>query len=410
MLKNLLQKIEEKYVFNISHYFWHIFVIVASLALIGGVLTLLWGIIPAGKDDVKKQEYPPVVKVEPQEVIAILKEMEEKQKKTKITYSPPPIVETAPITYTDPDEGIYNSSLDSLKVLIPPSKYSWESSGYWYYPYGEGTYRYYKERGYSNASQYRSWIVRETGINEKLNEVYTKSNASDFKQKKTILDSYIDFVKLFEENKRATLLKTLVNYKANSPSETVENIKVIQGSVANFGTEKIDYITTLVSFGSRNPTEGRTFISYVNKIMPNFQSEYRQDLLKSMINNFYNYFNNKVSQQIEITDLFIKDIQNYSPEQSVMALDTYYSLMIQKNYQRQREIATIDNEYEMAIAQANADYEMAQVEKAGLRLKGLYIAGGAISIIAVLALILVLLSIQRYVKRINETLVTQNNP
>lgn len=407
MLKNLLQKIEEKYVFNISHFFWHIFVVAASLALIGGVLILLWSVIPPGKDNVTKVEYPPVVQVAAQEVLALLKKMEEKPAQTKTTYTPPPISETKTISSADSNEIFYNQSLDSLKRLIPPSKYSWESSGYWYYPYGERTYQYYRDRGYSNASQYRSWIVRETGINEKLNEVYSNSNATAFNQKKMIIDSYIDIVRRFEENKRASLLKNLFNYRSSSPSETVENMKVIQGSINNFGTEKTDYIISLTTFGSRNPTEGRTFISYVNKIIPSFSSEFRLDVLKSMINSFYNYFNNRINQQIEITDLFVKDLNNYKPEQYVNALETYYKLMVEKNYQRQRKINEIDEDYSRAIAKANADYEMAQVEKAGLRFNGLYAIGGAISFIAVLALVLVLLSIQRYVKKINEALSTE---
>jgi hypothetical protein len=396
----------EKYVFNISHYFWHLFVILASLALIGGVLISLWGVIPPGKDDVRKQEYPPVVQVEPQEVLSVLKNMEEKPIQTKTSIVKPIVPETAPVTYTDPDEKNYNQSLDSLKKLIPPTKYSWSSSGYWYYPYGESYYRYYRDRGI-NAENYRSWTVSETGINEKLEEVYSKSNAIAFGQKKLILDSYIAIVSKFSEDKRASLIKLLVNYRSNSATETVENINVIIASLSNFGVDKTDFVNLLINFGSKNPTEGRKFISYTNKIIPNFISEYRLDVLKTLINSFYNYFNNRVNQQIEITDIFLKNLNTYKPEQYTKALETYYGLMVEKNYQRQRKIQEIDDEYSYALASADAKYEMAQIEKAGLRFTGLYIVGGAISIIAVLALILVLLSIQRYVKRIEEKLQTE---
>lgn len=408
MLKNLLQKIEEKYVFNISHYFWHIFVVGASLALIGGVLTLLWGVIPPAKDNVSKAEYPPVVQVDAKEVLAVLNKIEGKSVRTESSYTPPKVSETKSISSSDSNEIFYNESLDSLKSLIPPSEYAWESSGYWYYPYGERNYQYYRDRGYSNASQLRSWTVIETGINEKLKEVFSKTNADEFIQKKMLIDSYIEIVKRFEENKRAALLKNLFNYRSSSPSETVENMKVIQSSIINFGTEETDYISALITFGSRNPNEGKTFISYVNKIISSFSSEFRLDILKSMINSFYNFFNNRIEQQTEITDLFIKGLNNYKPEQYVNALETYYKLMVEKNYQRQRKIYEIDEDYNRAIAQANADYEIAQVKKAGLRINGLYAIGGAISFIAVLALILVLLSIQRYIKKINDSLSKDN--
>ncbi|MDP2364325.1 MAG: hypothetical protein Q8M94_11235, partial [Ignavibacteria bacterium] len=387
MLKKLLQKIENKYVFNISQYFWHIFVVLASLALIGGVLILLWGIIPPGKDDVKKQDYPVVVQVETNEVLAVLKKMEEKPTQTKTAPVKPTITETAQVTYTDPDEKNYNQSLDSLKKLIPVTKYSWSSSGYWYYPYGESYYRYYRDRGY-DSERYRSWTVSETGINEKLEEVYSKSNATAFGQKKLILDSYIAIVSKFSEDKRASLIKSLVNYRGNSATETVENIKVIIASLSNFSADKTDFVNLLINFGSKNPTEGRKFISYTNKIMPNFISEYRLDVLKTLINSFYNYFNNRVNQQIEITDIFLKNLNTYKSEQYTKALETYYGLMVEKNYQRQRKIQEIDDEYSYVLAGAEAKYEMAQIEKVALRMNGLYLAGGAISFIAILALIL----------------------
>lgn len=410
MPKNLLQKVEEKYVFKISHYFWHIFVAIGSLALIGGVLILLWGVIPPGKDNVTKAEYPPVVQVEPDEVIAVLKTLEEKPKQT--TTTPRTVTQTkpvtTPVTSTDPDERIYNQSLDSLKKLIPPNKYSWASSGNWYYPYGEQYYRYYRDRGY-NVENYRQWIVTSTGIEEKLKEAFTESQAYSFKQKKIILDSYIDIVRRFSEEKRSSLIKTLTGYRANSVTETSENLKAVSESISNFDTAKTEFITLIINFGSRNPREGRAFISYTNKVLSNFHPDYRLDVLKSMIGSFYNYFNNRVDQQIEITDIFLKNLGKYQESKHNKALEIYYELMVNKNYERERRIGEIESDYSYALAQTDVEYEIAKVEKAELRLNGVYLTGGAISLIAVLALILVLLSIQRYVKRIEEKLQKSND-
>ena len=404
MLRKILNTIEEKYVFNISQYFWHIFISLASLALVGGILLLLWGIIPPGKDNVVKAEYPPVVQVSADEVIASLTK-QEKGIDTPVNKSEFKQV-VQEVTYSDPEESSYNISLDSLKKLIPPDKYSWSSSGYYYYPYGERYYSRYKNTRYGN--QYRQWIVKETGILEKLNDAYKKSNASNFKEKKLILNSYIELVKRFDEGKRAFVLKKITEYPGSGPSETVENIKVLNGSVDIFGIGSTDYLTTLVKFGSRNPTEGRTLILYANKVLVKFLSEYRSDVLSTILSSFYSYFNNKVNQQIEITDLFLKDVQKYEPAKYTKALELYYYLMVDRNRQRERKIEDIERDYTLALARANSEYELAKVEKAGIRLNGIYIGAGAISVIAVLALILVLLSIQRYVKKINQNLSTQN--
>ena len=400
MIKKIITTIEEKYVFNISQYFWHIFIVLSSLVLIGGILLLIWGIIPPGKDDVEKEEYPPVVQVSSDEVLTYLNKGNQKQD-IKINKEKTEQV-VKPVTYTDPDEKAYNLSIDSLKNLIPPEKYSWNSKGYWYYPYGERSYNYYKNTRW--ASQYRQWIVSETGINSKLESAYSTSKANSYKQKKLILDAYINLVARFNEEKRSYVLKIISNYNGNDPNQTADNIKALYGSIENFGTDNVDFLNTLVNFGSNNPQEGKAFILYTNKSLVKFISDYRLDVLKSMINSFYNYFNNKVNLQIEVTDLFLKDIQKYEPEQYSRALEVYYSLITNKNRQRARKIENIEQEYSLALANTNAKYEMAKVEKAELRIKGVYLGVGAITTIAVLALILVLLSIQRYVKKIDDSL------
>jgi len=401
MIKNFITAVEEKYVFNVSHYFWHIFIALSSLALIGGVLILFWGIIPPGKDSVEKEEYPPVVQVSANEVNEILQQDNQKQVVTKKIKE----VEKQQITTsssTDPNEQAYNLSIDSLKILIPPSIYSWKSSGYWYYPYGERSYRRNKNTRWAN--QYRKWIVKKLGIEKTLNNAYTKSKASNFGEKKKILDALINLIRQYSENKREPILRMLSTYNGKNSYETIENINAISASIANFDTTQTGFLKSLITFGSNNPKEGRTFILYTNKVLASFSAEYRFDVLKTMINSFYAYFNNKVNQQIEVTDLFLKDIRKYEPEKYTKALEIYYQLMVAKNKQRERNIKNIDNEYSLALAKANAKLELAKVEKAELRIKGVYLGVGAITAIAILALILVLLSIQRYVKKIEGSL------
>lgn len=398
MFKNLLSKIEEKYVFNISQYFWHIFIALASLVLIAGVLILLWGIIPSIKGSVEKQAYPPVVQVSSNEIIAVL---EPGSKKNNIANATPTESLPTPVTYSDPNEKDYNLSLDSLRKLIPSEKYSWNSSGYWYYPYGEQYYNYYRNTIYAN--NYRQWRISELGITDRLDRAYTSSNAVNFNQKKQLLDEFLNVIKRFPEDKRIFALKSIASYTGSSISETIENTKALNAAVNIFGSNDTDFLFTLASFGSSNPNEGRTFILYANKALVHFPSEYHLDVLRTMMRAFYSYFNNKVDRQIEVTDLFIKDIKNYKPESYTKAMEVYYNIIFTKNSQRERAIENIENEYSLALAKANANYEIAKVEKAKLRINGLYLAGVAISAIAVLALILVMLSIQRYVKRIDES-------
>ena len=72
MLKKLINKIEETYVFNISQFFWHIFVAIAGVGIIGGIAGFLWGLFPAFKSSVEKEKYPPVAGASLDELTAFI--------------------------------------------------------------------------------------------------------------------------------------------------------------------------------------------------------------------------------------------------------------------------------------------------------------------------------------------------
>ena len=58
MKHNYFEKVENKYVFNLTLIFWHIFIALATLALTISIVILLWGIIPPFKHSVKKEADP----------------------------------------------------------------------------------------------------------------------------------------------------------------------------------------------------------------------------------------------------------------------------------------------------------------------------------------------------------------
>ena len=130
-----ISKVENRYVFNVSLIFWHLFIALSTLVIVVSILIFLWSIIPASQKDVEKQQYPAPVKV-------ALSELQLKETKEEAQSLTTEQVQTAPSVnqqlFEDTNgKGDYVVSLNTLKTLIPPTKYSWQGSGSWSYPYGE---------------------------------------------------------------------------------------------------------------------------------------------------------------------------------------------------------------------------------------------------------------------------------
>jgi len=85
MKHSKLSRLENKYYYNVSRYFWHIIIALSLLAIAGGVLTYFWSLVPPSKPTVvkapapQKQAYPALKKVALQDILDKLP----KQKKNK---------------------------------------------------------------------------------------------------------------------------------------------------------------------------------------------------------------------------------------------------------------------------------------------------------------------------------------
>jgi len=201
MKSKYFNKVEEKYVFNISLIFWHIIIAIGALAIIAGALLLIWGVIPPFKQRVHRPEYPPVAAVSVDEVNMIINPPKPSTQTGEVKKANTPIKKIT--KEPAPGETEYMASLDSLKKLIPPDKFSWKSKGHWEYPYGRNYWEYYKK------SRYRRWVVTRFGINDRLKAAYKRVQAEGFTEKKQLLDAYISTVSLFPAENRSKVLNAL---------------------------------------------------------------------------------------------------------------------------------------------------------------------------------------------------------
>ncbi len=364
-----LERFEDDYLFNFSAVVWYVLIGLSVLAIAGCSLLFLWGVIPTFKHQVKKPDYPAPVTVSLQEL-------------QPVTNVPAETVQGAQNQSYDADEAAYSASLATMKKLIPSSRRPWRSTGHW-------------ERVWYQ----KKWVVDRVGTLDYLNAAFKKTGASTFTEKKQLLDGYIHAVSVFPEKDRMSALLALMKYTGTNLAESLSNVRLLSDSARHFSTNRTDYLMKLAKFGEKNPRDGRAFIEYVNKTIGKFSAEARADVLQSLIAGYYQHFND-IAQQVEATNLFFPLLRSIGPEQQAKMLKKYYDIYAKKNAARQTVIKRMNSGYEKDVALAKAHYEVRELRKASYRMTGLLGVLSGIGAIAVLALMLVLLAIQRGVRRI----------
>ena len=399
MKTGYVTQVENKYVFNVSLIFWHLFIAISTLVVVASLLVFLWSLIPASQKDVEKQSYPEPVKVA----------LTELQLETQKEEAPTQTLEQAQavsVTNQQPSEDIqgkgeYDASLNTLKTLIPPSKYSWQGSGYWSYPNGDDRYwKYYK------LEKYRQWNSTELGLEDKLKSACNRSNATKYPDRKIILDGLINVIKLLPEETRLGALQDLMSNVADNISQNINIYQSLAKIVGKMSQERnIAYINQLVSFGKRNTHDGYIFINYISTIIDKFDASKRIGVIEQLTIGYYN-FNQNLSMLKEATDLFLPLVAQIKAENQVKAIMQYYGVFRNKNYARDNAIAQIEYKYNLDQMSAQAEYYSDKVSKAEYRTKSLAGIGGGIVLIVLIAVVLVFFSIQRSVRKIEEKLLT----
>jgi len=386
---NILEKFEEQFYFKTSHLFWHLLTGLGALVLVIGIFIFLWGILPPFKPGVKKPKLPKPVKVEAVEVMQIIRPGS--VKKGNIQPLPTTSESKGKAGNLKNNENLdgaklaYINSLNKMKKLLPPKKFAWKSRGYWKQSLWE-----------------KKWVVSTVGIEDRLNAVYRKVKAKDYKSKKKLLDAYISFIRPFPIDKRLPVLKSGILISKGTVTDAIQNISLLKISADHFpNSYKVDCIKILATFSSKNPRDGIAFIEYVNSIIPKFKPKIRKNILTTLVSSYYRFFND-IDQQKEATNMFLNIQKSFIPDIQAKALSTYYNIFIQKNAGRSIKIAQLKQKYQDELEEAQSIYFKRKAKKVTYRVLGWEVIAGSILFISLSSLFLVLLSIQREIKKLRE--------
>jgi len=386
------QHFEEKFVFNFSKGFWRTVVVLSVLAVIASIIILIYSFIPPGKANVVKAAYPPADSVTIADVQLFL--TESKKSGSEVSQFLPDF------SGEEVNDSAYQSELAELRKLLPPERFSWKTSGYWYYPYGERYYTYYK------SERYREWRVSNYGIQELLDNKFKQISLYDPDAKANLIRNYNAVIKQFEIDKRRSILTSLLNISKSNLNTSVNNIITSAASIKLFPLETVDAYNGICAFINANPNDGLNLISYINSIIPNFSENIRISVLNQLLFMYRYRFNNRVEYQKELTQFFIPLIPKIPDQEMVEYLDAFYEVALSKDIVRQQQINLINVRYQDDLNNAEFDYLAAIAEKNSLKSSGSLIFVYSAATIISVAIILLLFSIQLYLRKIHSQLET----
>jgi hypothetical protein len=416
MKTNYFSKVENKYVFNISLIVWHLLIAIATVGIAISLLIFIWGIIPAAHKKVEKQEYPEKASY-PVPVAVSLNDLN--LDKAKTDFVPEPTVhedkslkDEQKVAEDLTGKNEYTAVMDTFKILMPPSKFPWESNGYYNYPYGKNYWDYYQNE------RYREWIVTEYGINDYLKECYRIADANNYLKKTNLIRGYLKVLKLFPEVNR----KSVLWYLMSNTADNIERNEQILNSIASISVkidktleQNTEIVYHLTKFGVENPNDGISFIEYMSTIIEKFDKSQQLKFVDYMANAYTRFFDQDLNIQKEATNLYLSLLPQLSKDKHASTLPEYFKVYLSKNSKRNEQIRQIEFEYDQSIqaieeqyladqAAAEIQYEERKIRKEELRLKALGGIGGGILLIITVATFLAFLSIQRSVRKMEETL------
>jgi hypothetical protein len=395
-MKITFTKLEDKFIFNLSRYFWHFVIGLISLATITSLCFVIWGVIPAFKKTVVKDAYPPIEKVSLTEIAQAMNGKRNDNPPKANTPAPDQTVKSDSIMpkiteQFDQDPEVMKA-YNNLKVLIPPDKYNWEGVGHWYYPYGN----YWQ--------QYKEWKEDYPSINGSLKKIFTSIGLSSA-EKKELLSMYADNIKKYRETERIELLRFLIHYGKDNFADSKAVLQILNEATDIYSPDKNGY---LIHYGRviKDYRDAISLLTFINKFVSNFEFNNRINIAEEVLREYDYRYAGEGKDFAEISNGFIPFLTGIVLADQAKYLRVYYNLSYKKNDERKTAIRSIDNRYNSDLTQAENELLEKKLKKEEYLLQGVYGFGAGIASVAFIGILLVLFSMQRYIKKIYES----NNP
>jgi len=422
MLSKYFSKVEDRFVFNISLIFWHLLVLLAGFAILIGIAVFMWSMVPSTQQQVharslpEKAPYPEPVQVDLSELLLVGPTPADPVSSAQLEPISEPVrttgAITTPVVEVEDQTGLneYQAAIGRLRGLVPPAIHPWDGNGYWSYPYGQRYWDVYKQE------KYRQWTVTEPGIEDKLAQLYKRTKATNYTAKRDLVAGLNTLLTAIPNADRYDMLVYALARTSKSWQSDISIYEALASLPPKLEvTNDQEHIKALLRTGLQNPSAGVAFIEFIASCIERFAPPARVEVLVVTSNSYFNYFGQDLMQQKEATGMYLELVDRIEASMQPKTLAQYYGLYLKKNEQRRGEIARIDNAHNALQRQIDSEFQQAQqratmqrnatrAQKERYRQQSLMVAGGGILLIVVVAIMLVFLSIQRIVKKIEAKL------
>lgn len=403
MKSNIIQTAEEKYLFGLSRAVWRIISLIIALGVLASFLLILWSLLPVAKKEITKAPYPKEVEVSAADLAKFISEKEKApaHKANLQNLTTPDKELNTPDSISEPavDKIAFQKSLERARLLAEELKVSWEPVGEYYYPYGEEYYRRYP------SENTRRYVEKSKGLAAELKDAFNRCNALISKDKQILLDTLLCLVNAMPQPRKADFLRGVKFFWNNSVEESIQKTDVFRRILIQLDSSGFEIVLgQAVEFAQRNPSDGIPFLVMTDTMVSKIKQPRRPDVFGAMVRGFYWWFDGRVQDQARITYSFVtraKELGDTIPGERLLA---FYEMYMMKNRQRETTIDSIEAVFVEQTALAEADYEAKKTADSERFNKALYALGAGLVLIAFIALILVLLSIHKYIKKLDVTI------
>lgn len=395
-----ISQVEEKYLFGLSKIIWRFFVGIVAMAMLGSLLLFMWSIIPVRKIKIEKSPYPPEIEVLASDVASVITDAQKVINKEGDANSQ--IVESGgqagvdSISETTEVIKGWELAQANIKKYSDAAGIPWESSGYWYFPYGESAYNRYK------YDHLRVWIKNEIGYKEILSSAFGKCNAVSLKEKTRLVNELVKLLDFFPSENQSNILNSVKYLWGDDKTFAISKMKAYSNILKHFSRQNsLIMLHEADNFVQRNPNDGIAFLVMSDSLLPRVEDTVRVVFFKSLISCYYRWFDGNLPLQAKLTQNVLVKKREMPKVKISRILYVYNDIYFKKNRERQLVIDSINKAFDENLTNAEAKFlSKKQISKVNL-LRSVYGIAGSLLLLAVLALSLLLFSMHKYLRKVN---------
>lgn len=388
-----LGKVEENFNFPFSHIAWHVFSVVALLVGIAGVLLFLWGLTPVFKNGVSEPEYLKQRKVQEADVLecARVAPVQQRRYVARRTDDGEIIEEELPPVI----------SLEKLSRALPtlqftkPSRTPLCDRSEAYYDEGEWVY---PERCY----------LKDEREGAKIRKQLQQKFPFDSLQQQMAADFMASHLMNYQVDSRVSIYRNSVEWLLmDDANETIgmwNAIDSVIGNAVNVArTDEVDRVFgQMFDFIKRNPSSGKPVLLKSLDVVGIAGGFVRLEVFKA-VRAGYKTLDMDVEEWSKATDQYLGMTNLHKADMMARTLKCFYDLYEEEARDRLKKNRELKEKYRQDLENAEKDAEQRGKVKKEMRPMGGVMIAVCVAVILVIAILLVLFSMQRTLIRMEKS-------